>query len=60
MCSNRVSQALPRHFSNMLSLLPPDSLPRSEIVGPKLAIMDKSITQLDATAAKLVRFTISM
>jgi len=37
----------------MLSLLPPDSQPRSDIVGPKLAIMDNSIAQLDAIAAKL-------
>ncbi|KAF8558476.1 hypothetical protein OG21DRAFT_1404949 [Imleria badia] len=40
-------------LDNMLSLLPPDSQPRSEIVGPQLAIMDKSIAQLDAIAAKL-------
>ncbi|KIK98821.1 hypothetical protein PAXRUDRAFT_823428 [Paxillus rubicundulus Ve08.2h10] len=40
-------------LDNMLSLLPPDSQPRTEIVGPKLAIMDKSIAQLDAVAAKL-------
>ncbi|KAF8123793.1 hypothetical protein EV363DRAFT_1272055 [Boletus edulis] len=40
-------------LDNMLSLLPPDSEPRSEIVGPKLAIMDNSIAQLDAIAAKL-------
>lgn len=40
----------------MLSLVPLDSQPRSEIVGPKLAIMDKSVAQLDAIAAKLVRF----
>ncbi|KIJ17183.1 hypothetical protein PAXINDRAFT_10037 [Paxillus involutus ATCC 200175] len=40
-------------LDNMLSLLPPDSQPRTEIVGPKLAIMDKSIAQLDTVAAKL-------
>ncbi|KAN0075350.1 hypothetical protein V8E55_011373 [Tylopilus felleus] len=40
-------------LDNTLALLPPNSQPRSEIVGPKLAITDKSIAQLDATAAKL-------
>ncbi|KAG8217308.1 hypothetical protein J3R82DRAFT_5403 [Butyriboletus roseoflavus] len=48
-------QALPRRASNTLSLFSPDGQPRSEIVGPKLAIMDKSIAQLDAVAAKLQR-----
>lgn len=54
-CPNEQPRALSR-VSNMLGLLPPNSQPRSEIVGPKLAMMDKSIAQLDAAAAKLVRF----
>ncbi|KAF9228669.1 hypothetical protein BS17DRAFT_877289 [Gyrodon lividus] len=40
-------------LDNMLSLLPPDSQPHTDMVGPKLAIMDKSISQLDAVTAKL-------
>lgn len=40
----------------MLGLLPAQGQPRSEIVGPKLAAMDKCIAQLDTVAAKLVRF----
>ncbi|KAF9239667.1 hypothetical protein BU15DRAFT_46579 [Melanogaster broomeanus] len=40
-------------LDNALSLLSPDGQPRTEVVGPKLAIMDKSITQLDTVAAKL-------
>jgi len=40
-------------LDNSLALLPPKSQPRSEIVGPKLVIMDKSIAQLDAVAVKL-------
>ncbi|KAH7889919.1 hypothetical protein F5I97DRAFT_1802333 [Phlebopus sp. FC_14] len=40
-------------LDNTLALLPPDSQPRTEIVGPQLAIMDHCIAQLDAVTVKL-------
>ncbi|KIJ60636.1 hypothetical protein HYDPIDRAFT_138856 [Hydnomerulius pinastri MD-312] len=40
-------------LDNTLSLLPPNGLPRTEIIGPKLTIMDKCISQLDAVVGKL-------
>lgn len=56
---NEQPYALPCRFSNMLCLLPRDRQPRSEIVGPKLASMDKSIAQLDAVVVKLVGFQLA-
>ncbi|KAI6036978.1 hypothetical protein BKA83DRAFT_4170346 [Pisolithus microcarpus] len=40
-------------LDNALALLAPGSLPRSPIVGPKLAIMEKCIAQLDTVLTKL-------
>jgi len=39
--------------SNELSLFP-DQLPRSRLVGPKLAIMERRIAELDLVVTKLV------
>ncbi|KAI6151106.1 hypothetical protein BKA82DRAFT_1008209 [Pisolithus tinctorius] len=40
-------------LDNALALLAPGSLPRSPIVGPKLAMMEKCIVQLDSVLTKL-------
>ncbi|KAG6331527.1 hypothetical protein ID866_7562 [Astraeus odoratus] len=40
-------------LDNVLALLPPGCQPRSPIVGPKLAVMEKCIAQLDAVLTKL-------
>lgn len=41
-------------FSNALALIP-DRQPRSRLVGPKLAVMEKRLAELDAVTFKLVR-----
>jgi hypothetical protein len=40
--------------SNALALIP-DRIPRSHLVGPKLAVMEKRIVELDLVLSKLVR-----
>lgn len=41
-------------FSNSLASIPTGDHPRSRIVGPKLHVMDKSISDLDTVIIKLV------
>ncbi|KAI6117557.1 hypothetical protein EDD16DRAFT_1002727 [Pisolithus croceorrhizus] len=42
-------------LNNAFAVHAPGSLPRSPIVGPKLAVMEKCIVQLDTVLTKLVR-----
>jgi hypothetical protein len=45
----------PRACSNALALVPDGEQPRTRVVGPKLALMEKRIAELDRVTAKLVR-----
>lgn len=40
---------------NALALIP-NRLPRTHIVGPKLALIEKHLSELDAVLKKLVRY----